>query len=393
MTENAFFPAFVTACFAIALTLERPTLVRQGSRAGRDRDHVAVRPQALVLIAIYVAALVLKLGLDLRAPTSSTQSATPVSVVGALRTDGARWSGYRAVATFSISRCEGRASSRHLARMAGWSRSSTTSTSRLTGSSITSPSWRLGRADPAQCADRPPRRGPPRSRHDQAERALFAVTVPAVVLVVIEVGIYASRFSLRIEERNMFCRRAAPLPGFRPLALRGAAAARRAHRRRGPRRRSRSSWLSTSRACSRSASSPTRSGSSRCCANWAWTEGVETVSCSCWRGAPRWPLVCAPPRRAASVILPTGSCAFSSPSGFRSASSRRSVTIRGQRSRADGLRQTQAGSTRRSARTPEPFVFDTPDPYGGGPDHVADRVLEQERRPDLCSGIPRPGPR
>jgi hypothetical protein len=38
----------------------------------------------------------------------------------------------------------------------------------------------------------------------EAERAFLAVTAPAFAFLVIEVGIYASRFSLRIEERNMF---------------------------------------------------------------------------------------------------------------------------------------------------------------------------------------------
>ena len=38
-----------------------------------------------------------------------------------------------------------------------------------------------------------------------AERAFVAVATSTFVLVVLQVGIYASRFSLRIEERNMFC--------------------------------------------------------------------------------------------------------------------------------------------------------------------------------------------
>jgi hypothetical protein len=41
-------------------------------------------------------------------------------------------------------------------------------------------------------------------RTTAAERALLAVATSSFVLVVLEVGIFASRFSLRIEERNMF---------------------------------------------------------------------------------------------------------------------------------------------------------------------------------------------
>ena len=72
MTENAFFPAFVTACFAIAVTLERPTLLRQVLALGAIGVTCAVRPQALVLLVIYVAALALKLVLDYRNPDGPT---------------------------------------------------------------------------------------------------------------------------------------------------------------------------------------------------------------------------------------------------------------------------------------------------------------------------------
>ena len=68
MTENAFFTAFTTACFAIALALERPTLLRQALPLAAIALTFFVRPQGLVLLAIYVAALALKLVFDLREP-------------------------------------------------------------------------------------------------------------------------------------------------------------------------------------------------------------------------------------------------------------------------------------------------------------------------------------
>src|SRR5262245_22219053 len=61
MTENAFFPAFVTAAFAIALVLERPTLARQALMLAAFLLTVAVRFQGLVLLAVLVTAILLKL--------------------------------------------------------------------------------------------------------------------------------------------------------------------------------------------------------------------------------------------------------------------------------------------------------------------------------------------
>ncbi len=76
MTENAFFLAFVTACFAIALALERPTLLHQGLAIAAIGFTCAVRFQGLVLVAVYLAALALKLAFDLRAPDGPARTAS-----------------------------------------------------------------------------------------------------------------------------------------------------------------------------------------------------------------------------------------------------------------------------------------------------------------------------
>ena len=65
MTENAFFPAFVTSAFAIALALERPTLFRQGLMLAAMLATVAVRFQGIVLLAVLPTAVLLKLLFDL----------------------------------------------------------------------------------------------------------------------------------------------------------------------------------------------------------------------------------------------------------------------------------------------------------------------------------------
>ena len=69
MTENAFFLTFVCACFAIALTLERPTLLSQAFAVGGDRPDVrSPLPGARARGRLRRLRSLVKLGLDLRAP-------------------------------------------------------------------------------------------------------------------------------------------------------------------------------------------------------------------------------------------------------------------------------------------------------------------------------------
>ena len=57
---------------------------------------------------------------------------------------------------------------------------------------------------PDQRADPSRRARPGRPDDDSCRAAFLSVAASAFVLVVVEVGAYASRFSLRVEERNMF---------------------------------------------------------------------------------------------------------------------------------------------------------------------------------------------
>jgi Dolichyl-phosphate-mannose-protein mannosyltransferase len=205
MTENAFFVSFLTACFAIALTLERPTLPRQVLALAAIGVTFAVRPQGVVLLGVYVAAVALKLALDLRAPDleHSLRHAgrwlvrfAPTAVIGLVL--GAGYVLYSSLQGSGIESALGPYGGvlkveydldyasdwilDHFAELAF-------SVALIPLSALI---VLLGGAVRGRVTT-------------EAERALLAVTVPAVVLVVIQVGIYASRFSLRIEERNMFC--------------------------------------------------------------------------------------------------------------------------------------------------------------------------------------------
>lgn len=205
MTENAFFLAVVTACFTIALTLERPTLLHQALALGAIGVACVVRPQGLVLLLIYATALALKLVFDLRAPDgprggryvlSELRRYVPTALVLMLLGGG-----YVALNAFRGTGLESGLASYggvvkveyDLPNVAAWVVDHFAEISLSVGVIPVSALIVLfGLA----------LRGWPSSA---AERAFLAVATPAFVLVVIEVGIYASRFALRIEERNMFC--------------------------------------------------------------------------------------------------------------------------------------------------------------------------------------------
>jgi hypothetical protein len=204
MTENAFFPAFVTACFAIALALERPTVLRQMFVLAAIGVTVAVRPQALVVVLIYATALALKLVLDLRAPggprgwryvRGELLRYWPTALAGVVL--GGAYVVYKALQGVGLE--SGLGPYAGVVRVhyevgvaSDWVVDHFAELGLSVGLiPVSALIVLLGGAI----------RG---WRTTEAERAFLALAAPAFVLLVIEVGIYASRFSLRIEERNMF---------------------------------------------------------------------------------------------------------------------------------------------------------------------------------------------
>jgi hypothetical protein len=204
MTENAFFIVSVATSYAMALTLERPTLLRQVLVLVGIAVTCIVRIQALVLVPIYAVALALKIVLDLRAPGGPRGlrqvlgelrryllSAAVLLVVGG---------GYVAMNLLQGAPLEEVLGGYGGVVKVEYDVSSAVEWTidhfaELTFSVAVIPVSALivllglglrGRAT------------------SPAERAFLAVTTSAIVLTVIEVGIFASRFALRVEERNMF---------------------------------------------------------------------------------------------------------------------------------------------------------------------------------------------
>jgi hypothetical protein len=204
MTENAFLPTVVSACFAIALTLERPTLFRQALALTAIALTCLVRPQGLVLLPVYLTALALKLAFDLRASGSARGVryvrdelvrflptalalvflAGGYVVVKALQGAGLETGlgAYGGVVNidYDISDAANWVVD-HFAEI-GLSVAIIPVSALVILFGLSVRGW----------ASSP------------AERAFVAVAASAFVLVVIQAATFASRFSFRIEERNMF---------------------------------------------------------------------------------------------------------------------------------------------------------------------------------------------
>jgi hypothetical protein len=216
MTENAYFVSVVTSLFLMALTLERPTVLRQALVLAAIGVAYFVRVQAIVLLPVYLAALALKLVLDLRAPEGPRGMRSVLSEVRRFLPSAAAVL-LAAVAYAAIKARQGLGLESGLGAYGGVAKvhydlsnafsfvvdhfaELTLSVAVIPVSALIVLLVLALRGQPSTVA----------------ERAFIAVATAAFVLVVLEVGVYASRFALRIEERNMF---AVVPPLFIALAL------------------------------------------------------------------------------------------------------------------------------------------------------------------------------
>jgi len=204
MTENAFLPTFVLAAWAIAVALERPTLFAQLTALAAVGLVCAFRIQGIVLLLVLPTALILKFALDLRAEASlrrwrpavkelvrfwPTAVVLGIGLVGYIAYKVHRGTSlssglgdYSAVATAHYSFHDGaRWALYHFAELP------------LVFGVVPACAFVVLLVLAVW-------RGTPSPQ----ERAFLAVTASALVWVVLEVALFASRFSLRVEERYMF---------------------------------------------------------------------------------------------------------------------------------------------------------------------------------------------
>lgn len=204
MTENVFYPLFVLACLAITVMLERPNAWRQVGVLAICAVCFAARAQAVALFGAAVLAPLLHgwIERDLRPRLRRylvlyglVGAAVVLAVAGTVlrgRSPLALLGAYRAAtgAGYSVG---------DVAHYVLWHAAELDLSLGIVGVAALLALWFA------------PRAGSP------AARAFAAMSLPVVVLVVVEVAAFASRQSFRIEERNDFY--LAPLALIAVLAL------------------------------------------------------------------------------------------------------------------------------------------------------------------------------
>jgi hypothetical protein len=205
LTENAFVPATILALFAISVALERPTLLQQLLALGAIALTAAARIQGLVFLLVLPTAIALSLLFD--AIASSPGERRRVITVGLRRF----WPSLAALALGAVA-------------YVAWERARGASLSSGLGMyrQVSQAQYELGPAlrwiayhfgelvfsvgvIPVSAlivlvglaCRRATAPSPP-------ERAFLAAATAAVFWIVVQVGTFASHFSLRVEERYMF---------------------------------------------------------------------------------------------------------------------------------------------------------------------------------------------
>ena len=205
MTENAFLPAFVLAAFAMALALERPTLRRQLFAFGTILLATAIRYQGLVLLLILPTAILLKVLFEFRAELHPRRLRFVLAELRRYWISAALLAGAAGLYVV-IELARGRGLSSGLGTYRDVALKSYSFDAARHWILLHFAELGLSVAILPACAFLLllglafTRRG----TRSSAERAFLAVTTAAVPWVVVEVALFASGFSIRIEERYMF---------------------------------------------------------------------------------------------------------------------------------------------------------------------------------------------
>jgi hypothetical protein len=204
MTENAAFPLFMLAFFAMALLLERPTVWRQLLPLAAIGLATTVRVQALILVPVLLLAIVIKLAADLSAGAvarswrAAWEEVRRYWVLIGLFVAGALAYGLLKVAQGQslLSGLRGYATTaqvhysiRDVLRWSVYHAGELVLAVGVIPACAFVVLLGLFRA---------------RRQATAAERAYLAVTLAALPLILVQVGAFASHFYPRIEERNTF---------------------------------------------------------------------------------------------------------------------------------------------------------------------------------------------
>ena len=201
LTENAFFPAFLFALCAVAFALERPTVRRQLLAIGVVALPMVFRAQGLVLFAIFPLSILMFAAFEARSagsarsfvdavrsfwPSIAIIGVLPVLYVAPKLATGEAGEFLGAYAGVAKERYE-------WGDVVHWVYVHAAELSLVLGVAplaafLLLVALMLGK----------------RYAATRAERAFVAVGLTASLLLLLQVSAYSSRFSLRIEERNLF---------------------------------------------------------------------------------------------------------------------------------------------------------------------------------------------
>jgi hypothetical protein len=205
LTENAFVPAAVLAMFAIAAALERPTLLRQALAFGAIVLASAARLQGLIFLIVLPTAILISLAFDAVATApGERRRAVGAQLRRFAPTIGLLVLGLVAYAVLKLA--SGGSISNGLGTYQQLSNThySLRPALRWIVFHFGELAFTVGLIPVAAfivlfglACRRAPAPGP-------AERAFLAAGAASVLWIVVQVGTFASHFSLRIEERYMF---------------------------------------------------------------------------------------------------------------------------------------------------------------------------------------------
>jgi len=205
MTENAYFPAFLLAVFMLALALERPTAIRQVLVLAAVALAAGIRVQGVVLGLVVPSAIVFKIFLDLRAEPVER----PWREVGMRLRQYALIFGLMVLAGFAYvvrAALNGTSLSRGIGSydVATKANYSFADAGRWIVYHLGELSFSVGFLPAVAFIVLAGLACRARNPSTAAERAFLATTAAALLWVIPQVALYASRFSFRVEERNMF---------------------------------------------------------------------------------------------------------------------------------------------------------------------------------------------
>jgi hypothetical protein len=204
MTESAALPLFVLSFFLIGLVLERPTPLRQVLALVAIGLACSVRFQALVLILVLLGGILVKLGIDASAgAVERSRRAAWLELRRYWLAVGLIFVG--AIAYLLLKVAEGQPLSSGLRAYAGLAKSHYSIRDVLRWTVYHAGELVLAVGVIPACAFVVLLALFRRSwQATAAERAYLAVTIVALPLILVQVAAFASRYSLRVEERNMF---------------------------------------------------------------------------------------------------------------------------------------------------------------------------------------------